>query len=142
MKLAATKLPFLDFYKRFHFPTQNLRPRISLPGLRFPSEGISLPSRRFLAGNLEMKGAGEEKGVGNLPLTMILWTDNSEHDSCSPSPLLLFPLKINMCQAGCATTCLCSLLSSDPGECCVPPPPHFQPPPCVSRASGEKQPAP
>lgn len=68
---------------------------------------------------MELKGAGEQKGMDNLPLTMTLWMDNSEHDSCSPSPLLLSPLKTNMGEAGCAMTCLCSLLSSDPGECCV-----------------------
>lgn len=37
--------------------------------------------------------------------------DNAEHDCCSPSLLLLLLLKTNMGQAGCATTCLCSLLS-------------------------------
>lgn len=52
--------------------------------------------------------------MDNLPLTMTLWTDNSEHESCSPSPLLVFPLKTNTGQAGCATTCLGSLLSLDP----------------------------
>jgi len=67
-----------------------------------------------------MKGAGEEKSMGNLPLTVTLWMDNSEHDSCSPSPLLLVPLKTNTGRAGCAATCLCSLLSSGPGERCVP----------------------
>lgn len=85
-----------------------------------------------------MKGAGEEKGMDNLPLTMTLWMDNSEHDSCSPSPLLLFPLKTNTGEAGCAMTCLCSLLSSDPVNAVSCPPAHFQLPVYVSC----KQPAP